>query len=77
MKIYLIRSNASYQGESGGYESHVIAANSITEVVRIAKNNAALEGKGAWDKNGVELVGVHIDAKTEPYIILSNFVSEP
>ena len=71
MNIYIINSYSEITWDC--YDSHVIVANTIEEVVGLAQSIAANEGTSSWKEENVELIGSYIGDFEDPIIILSSF----
>lgn len=70
MKIYLI--NIGYQGYDT-YSGHIIVANNITQVRKLAKDIAWEEGEYACEMAEVSVEGTYTGNETTPFILLSSF----
>jgi hypothetical protein len=70
MKIYSIFSKGELDYDC--YKGHIIVANSEEEVIELAKEEAAVEGKEAWDTE-VFFEGEYLGEEKEPFILLSDF----
>lgn len=72
MKIFKIYCN-DFQGYDY-YDSHVIVANNVQEVIDLAKKESADEGEENWDNSSIiNKVGIYTGEKKEPFILLSSF----
>lgn len=70
MKIFVItHTNYGYDV----YNGHVVIANDESEVRQLAKSLACGEGEDVWDVAEIQQVGIYIDSKKEPFILLSDF----
>jgi len=76
MYIFLIKGEGENVGQSNTFQSHVIIAKGVDEVLKLAKAHALDEGKDAWNEKGIEKLGVYTGEKKMSYIVVSHLVYE-
>lgn len=72
MNIFSIKHD---QGGYDRYRGHIIVANNEEEVRNLAKEEAAEEGVDIWDTATIKVEGNYTGNKTEPFIVLSDFLA--
>lgn len=73
MNIYLIEHEKFDIYDA--YSGHVVAANNKKEVIDIAKEGSADEGKEIWDTAKITLQGKYTGVNKKPFKILSDFMA--
>lgn len=70
MRIYLISIGVK---DWDCYDSHIIIANTKSEVRKFAIDKFADEGKEIWETANIEILGKYKGSNNKPFIALSSF----
>ena len=72
MDIYKITAISSYVSYDS-FDSHIVIADTEEQVLQLAKEEAAAEGKNAWVKDNIKKYGKCSIEYAQPLILLSPF----